>query len=543
MSFKKASNNVQKNSDNWVNNFKAKRPNEIKKAVLPLYHLYEFPKEINIIERYRGLVLEKSKKKKILIISEELNKLWIKLNQKAMELKNVGGKVLKLITDYQKFLKRRQDTNKFEKLFDISYKKRCYKKTNFQSTLEVPPGSFCDLDLMCDDTKAYDRDYSSTASKQIPKLSSNIATFLVIDTNVSSNKAAMICKKMAESGVDVPTPSQKTIYRHVIKFAEQKVETNKQHLKLENWALHFDGKKINKKEIQVVVLKNDTKEIKLGVLVLENGKAVPIFNGIREMLEKYNLFQSIKMIICDTTSVNTGKKGGVVSLLQNHWKSLSLPPPQYIGCQHHILDLLLRHIMDEVLGGKTTSPNIEYPFVSEIINNYDHLRSSYIQNKEEININKIKWRDDMKYLYELCVSFQYYLKNQKFPRITFKSIPPISNARWNSRAILALLAFILIPKYRTQLYSICEFISGTWFDIWFSDHCFKIDDYSKLNLALLPFKNAHLCFQRHWVQEESAIPKQQRSNVCAERAIKVVQDIFPLCKTTHSLNLKFITHK
>lgn len=64
MSFKKTSKNVQKNSDNWVKNFKAKRPNEIKKAVLPLYHLYEFPKEINIIERYRGLVLEKSKKKK-----------------------------------------------------------------------------------------------------------------------------------------------------------------------------------------------------------------------------------------------------------------------------------------------------------------------------------------------------------------------------------------------------------------------------------------------------------------------------------------------
>lgn len=249
------------------------------------------------------------------------------------------------------------------------------------------------------------------------------------------------------------------------------------------------------------------------------------------------------MIICDTTSVNTGRTSGVVTLLQNHYKSLSLPPPQYVGCQHHILDLLLRHIMDEVFGGKTTSPNIEYPFVLEIINNYDDMKRLYKQNAQKINIENIKWRDDMQYLFELCTYFRYYIQNKKFPYIEFKHIPPISNARWNSRAILAILAFILLPKYRNKLYPVCEIIAGAWFDVWFSDHRFNEKNFSSLNQALIPFKKAHKCFLRHWVQEDSAIPKQQRSNICAERAIKVVQDIYPLCKTTRSLNLKFITQK
>lgn len=317
----------------------------------------------------------------------------------------------------------------------------------------------------------------------------------------------------------------------------------KQNLNLEDWTLHFDGKKINKPEIQVVALKNDTKEIKLGVLVLENGKSYTIFNGIKELLEKFNLLKSIKMIITDTTNVNTGRKSGVVTLLQNHYRSLSLPPPQYIGCQHHILDLILRHVMDEIFGAKTSSPNIEYTFVLEITNSYDCLRNSYVQNDGKIDIQNIKWRDDMQYLYELCISFRYYMKNGKFPYIIFKPIPPISNARWNSRAILAILAFVLLPEFRTSLNPVCEFIAGAWFDIWFSDHCFNPSNYATLKQATISFKKAHTCFLRHWVEEASAIPGQQRSNICAERAIKVAQDIYPLCKSINSLNLKFISHK
>ena len=81
-----------------------------------------------------------------------------------------------------------------------------------------------------------------------------------------------------------------------------------ENLKNENWSLHFDGKLINKVEHQVVVLKNEAKEIRLYVLVLPDSKSQTITHAIKSTLDKFNLWQAIKMIVCDTTAVNTGSK-------------------------------------------------------------------------------------------------------------------------------------------------------------------------------------------------------------------------------------------
>lgn len=148
----------------------------------------------------------------------------------------------------------------------------------------------------------------------------------------------------------------------------------------------------------------------------------------------------------------------------------------------------------------------------------------------------------MQYLYELVQAFKYFEKNERFPYIKFKAIPALSNARWNSRAILALLAFILIPEYRLQLYPICKFVCGAWSEIWFSDHTFNKNNFATLQKSLAGFTKPNECFLRHWVNKPSAIEEVQRSNICAERAIKIVQDILPLCKSSHTLNLKLISY-
>lgn len=539
MSFKISGNCVEKNRAKWKQNFNGSKTPTIKQVKIPLFWNYEIPKESAIIGRYISLsALHKLKDKRLHIVSGELNKLWTKINKEAVQLKNIYKKVLNLIDSYYKSQKSKKCIS-FENPFDISNtKKNSVTKTKSQNLVH-------EIDLISeisDQEESESDDYIPTY-KAKSTVSPIIAASLVINTNISTSKASSICQQLSEAGVNIPTPSQKTIHRHVKKIAERKETTYIQNLNFNQWALHFDGKKINKKEVQVVVLKNETEEIKLGVLVLEDGRACTIFNAIKGLLEKFNLWASIKMIISDTTSVNTGKKGGVVRLLQDHVKSLSLPSPQYIGCQHHILDLILRHAMDEILGGKTSSPNIEYHFVPEIVNAYEHLIKNFKQNEERVEIKSIKWRDDMQYLYELCVYFKYYMIHGKFPYIKFKVIPPISNARWNSRAILAILAFVLLPKYKKDLYSTCVLITGAWFDVWFSDHRFNVKNFENLRQATIPFKKAHACFLKHWVKEESVIPQQQRSNICAERSIKVVQDIFPLCKSTRALNLKFISHK
>ena len=59
---------------------------------------------------------------------------------------------------------------------------------------------------------------------------------------------------------------------------------------------------------------------------------------------------------------------------------------------------MLRLVMDDKLGGNSTSPNIEYPFVSELVKNYDQLKMSFKNGKEDIT-ETAGWRDDMKFLF------------------------------------------------------------------------------------------------------------------------------------------------
>jgi len=171
------------------------------------------------------------------------------------------------------------------------------------------------------------------------------------------------------------------------------------------------------------------------------------------------------MIIADTTSVNTGKRSGVVVCLKRMFTEKGFSQPQFISCQHHVLDRILHLVMDQELGGNATSPSIEYPFVSELVKNYDEQKARFENGTEEI-IDKSGWRDDMRFLYHLARVFKFFDENGHFPCINFQQIPNISNARWNSRAILALLAlfFILMPTTRTSLEKICRFISCDWAD-------------------------------------------------------------------------------
>ena len=115
-----------------------------------------------------------------------------------------------------------------------------------------------------------------------------------------------------------------------------------------------------------------------------------------------------------------------------------------------------------------------------------------------------------------------------------KSLPSISNARWNSRAIYALLCYILMPHYREKLRPICQYITGHWFTVWFGDHFFKMLDFSNIFQQLESFKKAKQCFQRQWSQEDTNILT-QRSNICAEHSIKTAQDILLYTKRLKKL--------
>ncbi|MEJ2259197.1 MAG: hypothetical protein P8X78_01580 [Nitrosopumilaceae archaeon] len=293
-----------------------------------------------------------------------------------------------------------------------------------------------------------------------------------------------------------------------------------------------------KNEKIVVVLQNEKIEVKLAALCLKDGKAETIAQGIADILDEYKLWNSIQMIVADTTSVNTGRKNGVVVKLKQMFSDKGISKPQFIGCQHHILDRILRIVMDEEFGVNTKSPNIEYPFVSYLVKNYNDLKAQFVNGTEEI-LDKSGWRDDMKFLYHLSRVFIFFQEKGHFPLINFQKIPNLSNARWNSRAILAILAYILIPATRKDLEKVCRFISYEWAEYWFTEQKYNENDFTALSEILKPYKKALNSLENHWNQEPSRL-NIPRSNQCAERAIKTMQDLYSACKNKEKLQLRFI---
>ena len=59
------------------------------------------------------------------------------------------------------------------------------------------------------------------------------------------------------------------------------------------------------------------------------------------------------MIVADTTAVNTGRLNGVVVRIQNEMEKFGYSKAQFIGCQHHILGTILRHVLNDLLDAST----------------------------------------------------------------------------------------------------------------------------------------------------------------------------------------------
>jgi hypothetical protein len=151
------------------------------------------------------------------------------------------------------------------------------------------------------------------------------------------------------------------------------------------------------------------------------------------------------------------------------------------------------------------------------------------------------WRDDFKFLFELCEAYKFYKTEEKWPSIKWHKLPSLHSARWNSRGIFALVAFFLLPNWREQLKVTCDFIATTWSRAWFSNQHYSETAYEDLLSAISKLKcpKAVKCFSNHWKKEPSVLDV-PRSNIVAERAVKLMEEVHSTCKTDKYLNSKFI---
>lgn len=401
---------------------------------------------------------EKSKKSRILIIRKELLELWRKFNFPVLSERSVDEKVTNLVAKYEKARKRM--TPEFEELleqvFDITkvgatwlssedklfYKKQMATKSKVgYTTLKDAPKSSIHPskrikkgpELECDnlpstsysvetdsnstnvdtdkDTTPNTSDTDEELAAKKKKYSTASGTKLVL-RGLSTSQASMVCKSLSEEGHSVPTPSQSGIWKSIIKRGKAMKGTITSLLRKEDqFCLHFDGKRLDGTEYVVVCLQSVDRLIKLGILKCESGSSADVYKEIELLLTDFDCWKVIKMVICDTTAVNTGRINGIVIKLQKEFQKRNLPIPQYIGCQHHVLDLILKHIMESLLQGKTTKPTLEYDFIGEIQKNYLKLQEMYKSSlccEAATSSENPGWRDDLRFLFELSEAFKYH---------------------------------------------------------------------------------------------------------------------------------------
>ena len=96
--------------------------------------------------------------------------------------------------------------------------------------------------------------------------------WLVTSGKLSIRKVHTVCKPLALRVISLPTPSQSGVFKTTMEVGEKLRAHFMETLKNENLSLCFDGKHIKKTKYQVVVLKNENREVKLAVFELINGK-------------------------------------------------------------------------------------------------------------------------------------------------------------------------------------------------------------------------------------------------------------------------------
>lgn len=478
MSFKKSSSTTEKNKETWRKNlvqFQApSRRGNVAIHEEPLSARSRMPLKSHVMGRFKSLEsIAKERKERVGLIAVELKALWsTTLNFPHVSDQAIRAKLEKLLQEYD-HCRKKQNFDSLNELFDVTKVKGqwlCKEDKNLyelqiqskgqvgystgklasaqtihpskrRKTLEVDvsnsatASSSVALDSSETGTDSCDTsEDSSMEDEAAPSTSTRkynptgVARRLVSSSKLSTHKAAKVCRQLSGEGIEIPTPSQpgihKALYRRAAEVKQHLVST----LHQEKWSLHFDGKKIHGIEHQAVVLKNEAKEINLTVLQLKDSTAATIAKGLQDVLQEFNLWGSILMIIADTTSVNTGKKSGVVIRLQQMFEKNGSPRPKFISCQHHVLDRILRVVMDDELHGSTKSPDIEYFFVKDLVRKYDQLKAAFSNGKAEIKETG-GWRDDMKFLYHLTRVFRHFTEKDEVPFVNFQQIPNISNAR------------------------------------------------------------------------------------------------------------------
>ncbi|ESN96879.1 hypothetical protein HELRODRAFT_178679 [Helobdella robusta] len=243
-------------------------------------------------------------------------------------------------------------------------------------------------------------------------------------------------------------------------------------------AVHWDGKLLldltgNQKvdRLPIVVAGAGVEKL-LSVPKLESGTGERQATAVHECLLEWNLEESVKALVFDTTASNTGKKNGACTLLQQKlWRNVL-----HIACRHHISEIILEHAFSACMSSNTSGPKIalflrlrnEFNSINQAdyhtIMDDESTNSKVEQHKKGIGsfcltqLEQFQPRCDYRELLELSL----ILLGETPPRgVRVLQPGALHRARWIARLIYVFKLYMYRHQFlltRVEEKGICRFI-------------------------------------------------------------------------------------
>lgn len=270
---------------------------------------------------------------------------------------------------------------------------------------------------------------------------------------------------------------------------------------------------------------------------IKDKSARTISTLILTVLNERNLKPEI--CVCDTEPTNTGKKNGVFALLKMKFPNIVLEP-----CRLHILDLIIKHEIQEYFPAINNSPNLSMPFVGELYSNWNQFKAKYdkqvaviIPENYYTDLPKSEERRrDYRLLLDLVIALRYRRASGSYPKINLPNHPPsISLSRWNSRAIYCIFAE-LVNLDEAGLDKLNTFIINSWARAWFGVRSFI--SWNDILESAISRKSKNVISKNINITEGY----NTQTNETAERVFRMVEEKISHCKSVVKLEKVMIKY-
>jgi hypothetical protein len=244
--------------------------------------------------------------------------------------------------------------------------------------------------------------------------------------------------------------------------------------------LYFDGRKdktlrqeeaggkLHRRSVveEHVSLIQEPGSLYLGHVTPVRGSADSVKRSILDFFEaKHINVQNLAAIGCDGTAVNTGRKGGIIRLLEEHIKR----PLHWFVCLFHSNELPLRHLF-EYLDGSTTGPRSYSGPVGTLLQQCDKMPLAEFQKMEcdipQLPDNVVSdLSTDQRYLYEMC---QAVASGTCSEALLHRSPGKLVMSRWLTMANRVLRLYVATKEPDNTLVDITEFVLKVYAPLWFA---------------------------------------------------------------------------